>query len=93
MNPPARRIQVVIDELVLHSVDPHHGHTVAEALRAELAATLGAWRPPAGAHLDHVDAGAVPHPGPGAPRALGQAVARHITAALPQDPAPGGSPR
>jgi hypothetical protein len=87
MSFPSRRIEVVIDELILHGIDPRHGHAVAAGLRSELAVALADWRPPARADLDQLDTGAFGHRSLLAPNALGQAVARHIAHALPSMPA------
>jgi hypothetical protein len=88
-----RRVEVIIDELVLHGFEQQHSQAIATGLRTELAAALTDWRPPAGADLDRLDTGSVRHHGPVAPHALGQAVARHVAHALPASPAPPKGPR
>lgn len=88
MSVRPRRIEVVIDELILHGFEHGHGQAIAAGLRSELAAALAGWRPPAGADVDHVDTGAFRHQRPVAPHALGRAVARHVAQALPASPVP-----
>ncbi|MUL46999.1 hypothetical protein FZI85_03490 [Mycobacterium sp. CBMA293] len=84
----SRRIEVVIDELVLHGFEPHRSQAIAAGLRTELAVALANWRPTSGADIDRVDAGAIRHDGRATPRALGETVARHVAHALPT-----GSPK
>jgi hypothetical protein len=86
MRFPSRRIEVVIDELILHGIEPRHSHAVTAGLRSELAVALADWCPPVGADLDQLDTGAFRHRTGLAPDALGQAVARHIADALPSKP-------
>ena len=88
MSARPRRIEVVIDELVLHGFEHQRGQAIAAGLRTGLAAALAGWSPPAGADVDHVDTGSFRHPARVAPNALGQAVARHIAQALPPSAAP-----
>lgn len=88
MSARARRIEVVIDELILHGFEHGHGQAVAAGLRSELAAALAGWRPPADADVDHLDTGSFRHPNQLAPNAIGQAVARHVAQVLPASPVP-----
>jgi len=63
-----------IEELVLHGFDPRDRHSVADALRGELAALLAARAPSASAELGRVDAGSIDLDHVRSPRA-GQAIA------------------
>jgi len=91
VNP--RRIEVIIDEVVLHGFEQHHSQAIATGLRTELATALAGWRPAAGADIDRLDSGSVRHPAAVAPHALGQAVGRHIAHVLPASPTPPKGPR
>lgn len=92
MSSRPRRIEVVIDELVLHGFEHRHSDAIAAGLRTELAAALADWRPAVGADIDALDTGSIRHHGPMSPRALGRTVARYVAAALPTAPAPHRGP-
>lgn len=74
------RVDIVIDELVLHGFAPGDRHAVAEALQRELAALLAA---PDTAFKTHdaavVDGGTLPA---GPPDAVGVAAARAVAGGL-----------
>jgi hypothetical protein len=78
MSAPRRRIEVAIDELVLHGFDPRHRQWIAEAVQAELAAALEGWSPAAGASVDQVEAGSFTVPAAAPPAVVGRGVARQI---------------
>ena len=78
MSSRARRIEVVIDELVLHGFDPRHRERIADAVRAELAAVLEGWSPAAGDGVARVDAGSFTVPAGAPPAVVGRGAARQV---------------
>jgi hypothetical protein len=78
MSGPARHIEVVIDELVLHGFDSRDRDRIAEAVRAELAAALEGWSPAAGNSAARIDAGSFTVPAATPPAAVGQGAARQV---------------
>ena len=82
------RVEVVIDELVLHGFDPARGAAVAETLAAELAAGLEGWRPGAGWSAREAPGGWFPVSSPATPAAVGAAAARQVLTALRAHSAP-----
>jgi hypothetical protein len=80
------RVEVHIEELVLHGFSPADRHLVAEALQSELARQLGDRLPAAlvdgGAAIERVDAGTVRVMNPARPASVGTEVAGAITRAL-----------
>jgi hypothetical protein len=87
MSAGPRRIEVAIDELVLHGFDVRHRHQIAEAVQAELAAVFRDWSPTAGASGSRLSAGrleagsfAVPAAAP--PAQVGRGVARQVGRAV-----------
>ena len=90
MSAGPRRIEVVIDELILHGFGHQHSHAIAAGLRTELAVALANWRPGASTDIDRLDTGSIRHHGGVPPDAFGQTVARHVARALPTGAAPKG---
>lgn len=98
MTGRARRVEVVIDELVLHGFDPRHRDRIAEAVRAEMAATLDGWSRAEGASAVRIDAGAFTVPPAAPPAAVGRGAARLVGQVLrggggqpePRPPGPTG---
>ena len=88
MSSPARRIEVVIDELVLHGFDPRHGERIADAVRVELAAALEGWSPAAADGAARIDAGSFTVPAGAPPAVVGRGTARQVGQIL--HPATGG---
>jgi hypothetical protein len=86
MSSPARRIEVVIDELVLHGFDPRHRERIADAVRAELAAALEGWSPAAGDSLARIDAGSFTVPAAAPPAIVGRGAARRVGQILHRGP-------
>jgi uncharacterized protein YfaP (DUF2135 family) len=82
------RVEVVIDELVLHGFDPARGAAVAEALAAELAAGLEGWRPGTGWSAREAPGGSFPVSPSATPAAVGAAAARQVRATLRAHSAP-----
>jgi hypothetical protein len=78
MSSPARRIEVIIDELVLHGFDPRHRERIADAVRAELALVLESWSPDAGDGVARVDAGSFTVPAGAPPAVVGRGAARQV---------------
>jgi hypothetical protein len=78
MSSPARRIELIVDELVLHGFDPRHGARIADAVRVELAAALEGWSPDAGVSLARVDAGSFTIPTAAPPPVVGRGAARKV---------------
>jgi hypothetical protein len=80
------RVEVHIEELVLHGFSPADRHLVAEALESELARQLRDGLPAAlvdgGAAIERVDAGAVRVTNPARPASVGTEVAGAIARAL-----------
>jgi hypothetical protein len=93
MSAPSRRIEVVIDELVLHGFDARHGQGIAEAVQAGLAATLDGWSPAAGVTVAELEAGSFTVPAAAPPPVVGRAVARQIGQLLRGGLPPGGPPQ
>jgi hypothetical protein len=77
-----RRIEVAIDELILHGFDVRHRQGIAEAVQAELAAVLQGWSPAAGASAGRLEAGSFAVPAAAPPAAVGRGVARQIGRAV-----------
>jgi hypothetical protein len=77
-----RRIEVAIDELVLHGFDVRHRHSIAEAVQAELAAVLQGWSPTAGASAGRLEAGSFTVTPAAPPAAVGRGVARQVGRAV-----------
>jgi hypothetical protein len=77
-----RRIEVAIDELVLHGFEVRHRHSIAEAVQAELAAVLQGWSPTAGASAGRLEAGSFTVTAAAPPAAVGQGVARQVGQAV-----------
>jgi len=77
------RIEVAIDELVLHGFDPRHRAQIAEAVATELAASIQGWRPRAGLTAARLDGGSFDVPGGAPPAAVGRSVARQVRQVLP----------
>ena len=82
MNARPGRIEVVIDELVLHGFEARQRDEIAAALRAELAAALEGWTPAAGSSADRLEAGSFALPDAASPALVGQRAARQIGQAL-----------
>jgi hypothetical protein len=78
MSSPARRIEVVIDELVLHGFDPRHRDRIADAVRAELAVALEGWSLAAGDSVTSIDAGSFTVPAAALPAVVGRAAGRQV---------------
>ena len=76
------RIEVEIDELVLHGFHGSDRRTVAAALEAELARSLSGWRPDRSRTMAHVDAGAFDLRAGAPASSVGQAVASQIQGQL-----------
>ena len=76
------RIEVVIDELVLHGFEARQRDGIAAALRAELAAALEGWTLAAGTSVDRLEAGSFVMPDAAPPAMVGQGVARQIRQVL-----------
>ena len=90
------RIEVVIDELVLHGFEARQRDGIAAALRSGLAAALDGWIPAAGASVDRLEAGSFTVPDAAPPALVGRGVAGQIHRVLdagtrPAGPAEGGS--
>jgi hypothetical protein len=77
-----RRVEVAIDELVLHGFDVRHRHSIAEAVQAELAAVLQGWSPTAGASAGRLEAGSFAVTAAAPPAAVGRGVARQVGQAV-----------
>jgi hypothetical protein len=77
-----RRIEVAIDELVLHGFDVRHRHPIAEAVQAELGAVLQGWSPAAGASAGRLEAGSFTVTVAAPPAAVGRGVARQVGQAV-----------
>ena len=88
------RIEVVIDELVLHGFEARQRDGIAAALRAELAAALEGWTLAAGTSVDRLEAGSFVMPDAAPPAMVGQGVARQIRQVLDagMQGGPGGMP-
>jgi hypothetical protein len=82
MSAPPRRIEVAIDELVLHGFDRSQRDGIAAAVRAELAAALEGWGLAAGISADRLEAGSFTLPAAAPPAAVGRGVARQIRQVL-----------
>ncbi len=82
MTGRARHVEVVIDELVLHGFDPRHRERIAEAVRAELAATLQGWSGVEESSVARVDAGSFTVPAAAPPDAVGRRTARLVSQVL-----------
>jgi hypothetical protein len=78
----ARRIEVSIDELVLHGFDPSSRDEIASSVRAELAAALVGWMPRQRADVGRVDGGSFDVPTAAGPTVVGRGAARAIGKAL-----------
>jgi hypothetical protein len=76
------RIEVIIDELVLHGFEARQRDEIAAALRTGLAAALQGWAPAAGGSADHLEAGSFALPDAAPPALVGQRTARQIRQAL-----------
>ena len=86
-----RRVEVRIDELVLHGFPPLDARAVGAAVERELAALLLAAPPAASAAADAVAAGSFTAPHGADAHALGAAVAGRIQGALAPHPRLGAS--
>jgi hypothetical protein len=80
------KIELVIDELVLHGFDPRQRHAIADAMEYELTRMVRARtrelidrRP---IELDLVDAGSFEAPSPTAPADTGRGIARSLAGAV-----------
>lgn len=82
MTARPRRIEVAIDELVLHGFDVRHRQRIAEAVQAELATVLQDWSPTAGATAGRLAAGSFTVTAAAPPAAVGRGVARQIGQAV-----------
>jgi hypothetical protein len=78
-------IEVSIDELTVHGLDPRGGAAFLDALRGELAGALSGWRPSGTRGRDALDLGAVTIPTGAAPAQVGRAVGARIARALRDD--------
>lgn len=96
----AMRIELVIDELVLHGLDPRHRHAIGDAVQRELARQLASQ--PRGHRwtamsADTVDAGTLRLAAGSAPALVGERIAQSVMAAVSRPPdtpsAPGGARR
>jgi hypothetical protein len=87
MNARAARIEVVIDELVLHGFPVSGRDEVARALRSELASSLAGWRPGEGRDAGQVDGGSFILAAGATPEAIGRQIARQVGVALGSGPA------
>ena len=83
MSARPRRIEVAIDELVLHGFDRSQRDGIAAAVRAELAAALEGWGLAAGISVDCLEAGSFTMPAAAPPAVVGRGVARQIRQVLP----------
>lgn len=93
----AMRIELVIDELVLHGLDPRHRHAIGDAVQRELARQLAtgavahSWTPRS---ADAIDAGTLRIAAGLSPALVGQRIAQSVFAAvsLPRETSsgPGG---
>ena len=83
------RIELVIDELVLHGFDPRHRHAIGDAVKAELTRLMAGHAVDAESYqpvaIDHVDAGEMEMAAaPGQSAAdPGRDIARAIAGAVP----------
>jgi hypothetical protein len=84
MTARPRRIEVIIDELVLHGFDTRDGPGIAEATATGLAEALAGWSPPAGSSTDRLAAGSFTVPAAAPPPVVGQGAAHRIGQALHQ---------
>jgi hypothetical protein len=87
IGPPAR-IEVEIDELTLGGFGPVDRRGIAEAVSAQLAASLADWSPGASAEIERLDAGSFAIPAAARPAAVGRAVALQVRRALDADARP-----
>ena len=88
------RIELVIDELVLHGFDPCHRHAIGDAVQAELTRVLAGRALGGESHqpmvLDELDAGVMAvAPGRSAGD-LGRHIARAIAGVMPRPEVRGG---
>jgi hypothetical protein len=90
MSARPRRIEVAIDELVLHGFDVRHRHQIAEAVQAELAAVLQDWSPRTGASAGRLEAGSFAVPAAAPPAQVGRGVARQVGQAVQATVTPEG---
>jgi hypothetical protein len=96
----AMRIELVIDELVLHGLDPRHRHAIGDAVQRELARQLASraiehsWT---AMSADAIDAGSLRLAAGLSPALVGQRIAQSVMAvvSLPPETAsgPGGGRR
>ena len=81
------RIELVIDELVLHGFDPRHRHAIGDAVQAELTRLMAGHASGGERHqpmvLDEVDAGAMAAAPGRSGGDLGRDIARAIAGAVP----------
>jgi hypothetical protein len=75
-------IEVTIDELTVHGLDPRGGAAFLDALRGELEGALAGWRPARTRGRDALDLGTVTVPIGAAPAHVGHAVGARIARAL-----------
>jgi hypothetical protein len=85
--PGPSSVTVHIDELVLHGFAPADGHTIADAVRAELARRLAGaaecfHTSPSEVPIDRIDAGSITIRDPARPAAIGAQVGAALGAAL-----------
>lgn len=88
------RIELVIDELVLHGLDPRHRHAIGDAVQRELArqlATQAVEHPWTAMSTDAIDAGTLRLEAGLPPALVGQRIAQSVMAAvsLPRETSPG----
>ena len=90
----AMRIELVIDELVLHGLDPRHRHAIGDAVQRELARQLASQageRRWTAMSADAIDAGILPLAAGLSPAVIGRRIAQSVLAAVsPRDGAPQG---
>jgi hypothetical protein len=75
-------IEVSIDELTVHGLDPRHGAAFVAALRGEIEGALSGWRPSGVRGRDALNLGAVTVPTGAAPAQVGRAVGARIAREL-----------
>jgi hypothetical protein len=91
----AMRIELVIDELVLHGLDPRHRHAIGDAVQRELARQLASqsvehpWTPMS---ADAIDAGTLRLAAGVSPALVGQRIAQSVMAAVSLPPETSSSP-
>jgi hypothetical protein len=89
------RIELVIDELVLHGLDPRHRHAIGDAVQRELERQLAsqavehAWT---AMSADAIDAGTLRLAAGPSPALVGQRIAQSVMAAVSRPPETSSAP-